>query len=205
MEPNKNVFKVMKTETDKTNIILINVLTMLSNRIYIDNNADKHFLLDFDSAHKSSEDKGDNIFIVKARNGVLYAIKIIFQKITAIGKQSIISEFLDEYENYKKIVIAKDFTNKISAQLSRKNAQIFKEDSMLSDLISFEDQPKFELLSPQEMEKVKTDYNITPYTTKKLVKHDPITRYFGLKKGDLIRIIRPSATSGEAVDYRIVT
>ena len=54
------------------------------------------------------------------------------------------------------------------------------------------------------MEKFKNEYNATDYTIKKILRSDPISKYYALRKGDIVRIIRPSPTSGEAIDYRIV-
>lgn len=202
MEPNKTLFSVIKTESQKLEIILQNVLLMLSNRIYIDKNGDKQQLLDRDKA--KTADKGDGVHVVTADNGDSYAIKIIFQKITSTGKQSVISEFFKDYVQYKKIIIANDFNTKIIDFVSKHHTQIFRESALLQDIISYRDQPRFELLSPSEMGQVKKEYNITDYTTEKLSKTDPISKYFALKKGDIIRIIRPSPTSGEAIAYRIV-
>lgn len=204
MDPNKTLFAVIKSDSDKAKIIIGNVLLMLSNRIFIDKNGNKQPLLVREEAAKKIEDRGDGTLIVKANNEELYAIKIVFQKISATGKQSIISEFFKEYTQHKKIIIARDFNNKIADYVSKHHTQIFKESSLLSDVISYRDQPKFELLTPTEMEQFKNEYNATDYTTKKILRGDPISKYFALKKGDIIRIIRPSPTSGEAIDYRIV-
>jgi DNA-directed RNA polymerase subunit H (RpoH/RPB5) len=205
MEPDKTLFTAIKPETDKIEIIINNVLIMLSNRIYIDKTGHKQPLLDRDEAKKNISDRGDGTFIITANNSDQYAVKVIFQKISAIGKQSMISEFLKEHGQYKKIIIATDFNNKIADFVTKHHTQIFRESALLQDIISHRDQPKFELLSPKEMEAVKSEYNITDYTTKKLLKTDPVTRYFALKKGDIIRIIRASPTSGEGIDYRVVS
>src|SRR5208282_767864 len=109
-----------------------------------------------------------------------------------------------EYTNYKKIIIATDYNNKISDFALKHGIQIFKECSMLQDIISYRDQPIFELLSPEEMEIVKTEYNMTNYTMNKTSKSDPTVKYFGLKKSNIYRVVRYSPTSGYAINYRIV-
>ena len=204
MEPNKTLFQVIKPDSEKTKTIIDNVLTMLGNRIYLNKAGEKKPLLEPEAAAKHVEDRGDGTHTIKANNGDNFAIKIVFQRISATGKQSAISEFFKEYAQYKKIIVAHDFNNKIADYVSKHHTQIFKENSLLTDNISYRDQPKYELLSPAEMDKYKAEYNATDYTTKKLVRSDPIAKYFALKKGDIIRIIRPSPTSGEAIDYRIV-
>ena len=202
MEANKTLFLVIKSDAEKYKIIIDNVLAMLGNRIFIDKSGNKQPLLD--PLETKVDDKGDNTILVKANNGDTYAIKIVFQRVTSTGKQSIVSDFFKEYAPYKKIIIARDFNNKISDYMIKHRTQIFRESALLSNLIDYRDQPKFELLSPSEMEQFKLEYNATDYTTKKMLKSDPIAKYYALHKGDIIRIIRPSPTSGEAVDYRIV-
>lgn len=204
MEQNRNLFSVYKTEAEKITIIIKNTLIMLGNRIYIDKDGIKQSLLNPETATKKVTDQGDGTFIVKANNGENYAIKIIFQRIAATGKQSIISDFFQEYAKYKKIIIARDYNNKIADYVTKQHTQIFREATMLQDLIKYRDQPKFELLSPLEIEQFKKEYNATDYTTKKMLRNDPVAKYFALKKGDILRIIRPSPTSGEAIDYRII-
>ena len=205
MELNKTLFQVIKTEAEKTKTIVNNVLIMLGNRIYLDKKGEKHILLDPSETSKSVDDRGDGTFVFKANNGDTYALKIFFQKITAIGKQSTISDFFNDYAKYRKIIVAKDFNNKIADHVARQHTQIFKENVLLEDIISNRYQPKFELLTPSEMEKVKSEYNATDYSIEKMMRSDPVTKYFALKKGDIIRIIRPSPTSGEAVAYRIIS
>lgn len=204
MEENKKLFSIYKSENDKIKIILDNVLKMLSNRIFVNNDGEKQPLLILEKGKNVFQDKGDGVHTIRTNNGEKYAIKIFFQKISSTGKQSIISDFLKEYSQYKKIVVASDFNNKAIDYMHKQQTQIFKESSLLFDVISHIDQPKFELLSPSEMEQVKQEYNINEYTTNKYPSTDPIVRYFALRKGDIIRIIRPSPTSGDAINYRIV-
>lgn len=203
MEPNKSLFIITKSEAVKTKIILHNVLTMLSNRIYIDKQGNKHAVLD-NVDDKNVTEKSDNTFIIKANNGATYAVKIIYQKITATGKQSVIREFFKDYAQYHKIIIANDFNNKIAEYVSKRHTQIFRESALLMDIISHRDQPKFEVLTPKEIEQVMAEYHVSDYTMKKMLRTDAVCKYYALKRGDVIRIIRPSPTAGQAIDYRIV-
>ncbi len=59
-------------------------------------------------------------------------------------------------------------------------------------------------MTPNEIQLFYGEYNASTYTTKKLLYDDPTSRYFNLKKGDVIRLIRPSPTAGEGIDYRVV-
>lgn len=204
MEPNRTLFAVLKLDSEKTETIISNVLKMLSNRIFIDKSGNKNPLIDLEKAKNSIVLGPDGTYTLVANNRDTYAIKIIFQKISAISKQSVISEFFKDYPTQKKIIIARDFNNKIAEHVSKHSTQIFRESSLLQDIISHRDQPIFELLSPKEAELFKAEYNATDYTTKKLLRSDAITKYYNLRRGDVVRIIRPSPTSGESIDYRIV-
>jgi len=206
MEPNRTLHQVIKSDSEKIKTILENVTIMLGNRIFIDKNGEKRSLLlpEKREAIKRFEDRGDGIFVIKTENGENYAIKIVFQRITAIGKQSVVNEFFKDYTEYKKIIVAREFNNKISDHVSKHQTQIFRESALLENIIDHNDQPRFELLTPAEMDKVKSEYNATDYTIKKYAPSDPVVKYFALKKGDIIRIIRPSPTAGEVPDYRIV-
>ncbi len=202
MEANKELFQIYKSEEDKTDIIMKHVLLMLSRRIFIDKSKEKQSLLNLPDS--KVEDIGDNTFSIKVRNGEKFAIKIIYHKITTIGKHSVISEFIKNYVQEKKIIVANDFSSKIYDFSIKNGVQLFRECSMLEDIISYRDQPTFELLSPSEMAGVKSEYNVTNYTLNKVQKTDIIVKYFGLKKSDVYRIVRPSPTSGYSTAYRIV-
>jgi len=200
----KSLFNVILTEEERLQTILHNLLLMLSRRIFI-KDGEKKQLITMEGAEKRIVDKGYNIYTLETDNYDNYAMIIIFQKITAIGKQSIVSDFFKDYSNFKKILVASDYNNKTLSSVLQNHSQIFRESTMMIDIISNEIQPKFELLSPEEMKRVKEEYHITDYTIPKLLKTDPVAKYFGLKKGEVIRIVRPSQISGLSISYRIVS
>ena len=194
-------FYITKTDNERIEIILSNVIKMLSNRIYITKSGKKKELV---KRNATFEENNDNVYILTANNKKKYALKITFQKITKIGKQSMLSNFLKDYVVYNKILIAEDFNNKIIDYAKKNNCQTFKVASMMRDILSYHEQPQFEILSKQEIALLQQEYSIDPYTIQKLKDYDPITKYFDLSKGDVVRIIRPSQTSGYAIGYRIV-
>jgi DNA-directed RNA polymerase subunit H (RpoH/RPB5) len=198
------IFQIVKSEGQKIESIIHHVLLMLSRRIYMDNAKEKQPLIILDKTAKP-EISSDNVFIIKARNGDEYAIKILFQEIKSSGKNSPITEFIKEYPKYHKIIIASGFSNKVADFCSKHKIQIFRENSMLEDVLSQRDQPIFELLSPAEMKKVQEEYNVTNYTINKTIfKTDITASYLGLKKRDIFRVLRPTPTSGYSIAYRIV-
>ena len=202
-EEKRQNFTILKTENEKVQIIIENILKMLSNRVYF-KSGQAIKLLDMEKAKKDMETLDDNVFIFKASNGDLYAVKIVFQKITTTGKQSPITDFINDYPKHNKIIIANEYNNKIADYVNKQSIQIFRESALLSDLISHCYQPKFEVLSPSEIEITKKEYNFDDSTIKKILKSDPVTKYYGLKKGNMLRITRPSPLSGFSIDYRIV-
>lgn len=197
----KLLFVPLKTESEKIEIIKTNVLKMLSKRIYIDKNGKKNPLIDFEISKNKLIEETDNTFKIMANNNVEYVFKIIFKK---ISKLSSIMTFLSDYVKSNKIIIATSFSNNIEDSINSHGAQIFEETALLQNIIDYVDQPLFEVLSPTEVNQLKTEYNITNYTIKKILKGDPITKYYGLKKGNVLEITRVSPASGKNIDYREV-
>ncbi len=204
---------VYKTESEKSDVILNNILLMLNRRVYLDKDGKNKPLFDMEKSSFRSEN--DNTYVIKVENGERYVLRIIYQKISITGKQSPILTFIEEFPEQHKIFIGSDYSNKYlefeaerNQQLlesKHKEIQLFKEEDFLEDILAIRDQPKFELLTPTEMKDVKKAYNATNYTILKALKNDPVIRYLNIKKGEIYRIIRPSPTAVYGIAYRIVT
>ena len=65
--------------------------------------------------------------------------------------------------------------------------------------------PKFEVYNTDEKKKEILDLldNINPKLFPKMLISDPISKYYNLKIGDIIKIIRTSPLSGEVISFRI--
>jgi DNA-directed RNA polymerase subunit H (RpoH/RPB5) len=142
---------------------------------------------------------------LKKDKGKLYVLKIIPQKITAISKDSGILDFLEEHKKNKKIIVVKDIGQKIYNQLiSRPDTEVFNELELMYNILKHDLQPEFEPMSMADSKKFYNEYLCRPNQVKKMGLDDPVARMLGLKVNQLVRVIRPSESSGQAVSYRIV-
>lgn len=202
-EEPKTLQAVYKTEDEIVNTIVSNSVMMLSRRIYMADGK-KHNLLVYAEAMTTLTDLGEKTFKLKGATKD-YVIKIIFQKVTSLGKPSTIIDFLDKYKNAHKIIVVGGYNASTAEDLHKQpNVELFLVDDLMSDVVTHELQPRFELLSQAEMDALKKEYNITNKQFMKLERADPVTKYFNLKRDDIIRIIRPSPTAVRGITYRIV-
>ena len=137
--------------------------------------------------------------------------RIFNQKINGISKQSGISDFLNKHRDIHKIIIVKSITTKAEQHIRNNysNSEIFLESYLMSDLIGFVLAPRYEVLD-RNSDEYKTFYEHYQCKKRNVPKInitinpiDPMAKYYNLKKNDIVRVIRPSETSGESAFYRL--
>lgn len=65
--------------------------------------------------------------------------------------------------------------------------------------------PKHEKVSEEEKKEILSKYNVSLKQLPKISPKDPAIKAMDVKPKDIIKVIRKSATAGEAVYYRVVS
>ena len=63
--------------------------------------------------------------------------------------------------------------------------------------------PKHILLSREEKKRLLQRYRLKESQLPRIQRDDPVARYLGLKKGNVVKIVRRSETSGRYASYRL--
>lgn len=80
----------------------------------------------------------------------------------------------------------------------------FLESEMLINITEHELVPQHILLTVEEKEELFSRYKLKESQLMKMLTSDPVSRYFGFKRGQVIKIIRKSDTAGRYVTHRLV-
>mmetsp|Transcript_59081 Transcript_59081/g.136297 ORF Transcript_59081/g.136297 Transcript_59081/m.136297 type:complete len:220 (-) Transcript_59081:87-746(-) len=95
------------------------------------------------------------------------------------------------------------FSRRAIAELTGMRIDTFLDNELLVNITDHILVPKHELLTVSEKAAVLTRYSIKENQLPRIMASDPVARYLGLKKGDVVKITRKSATAGRYVTYRV--
>lgn len=91
----------------------------------------------------------------------------------------------------------------VSAMQQYTQVECFLEEDLLVNITHHELVPKHILLSREEKLALLKRYHLKETQLPRILQKDPIARYLGLKRGQVVKIIRNSETAGRYASYRL--
>lgn len=195
------------------------ILEMLEDRGWDTTEYQNYGIDDIDIMLKNMSIKNKEIstldILIKGENNKILVKYVLTSKIRGSNitslTESLIEDVLEDGDEL--IIIIMDRLTNDSALESYFNnlynkrkiySQYFWIKKLTYNVTKHETVPKHEILTSEEINEVLQKYNITDVTKFNFIKqNDVVAKYYGMKIGDVCRIIRKSETAGIYINYRL--
>ena len=201
---------IEKSYNQQINEIKKNLIKMIVNRGFIlKENEDKYIekLIkqnNDDLEYDISLDNESNYNTTITNKKIL--VKIFDYKITSINKTSPIGEFIIKNDKNYKILIVLDINQKSYNIINTYDSptEIFKLKELMINIVDHILVPKHIVLNAEESKSVMESYCARKRDMNLIKSNDPVAKYYNMKPGEIVKIIRPSIMTCETFAYRLV-
>lgn len=201
---------IEKSQHQQLNDVKTNLITMLVNRGFINSeNIEKYIkkIINEENDDKEYIINVDNIqnYNTKIPEKKIY-VKIFDYKITSINKNSPIGEFITKYYNQYKLIIVEGINQKSENIIENYETpcEIFKIAELMINITEHMLVPKHIVMTTEESKQILEAYCAKKKDMPFILTSDPVAKYYNMKNGEVVKIIRPSVMTVEAPFYRIV-
>ena len=160
-----------------------------------DENDDMEYIVQLDN---------DKNYNTEIKNKKIY-VKIFDYKVSSINKNSPIGEFLSKYDKEYKFLIVQEITARTEDTIDTYETQveIFKFNKLQSDITEHDLVPEHIVLSNEESNLVLEAYRAKKRDMPLIRSNEPVAKYYNMKPGNIVKIMRPSPITCESVGYRL--
>ncbi|XP_057798315.1 DNA-directed RNA polymerases II and IV subunit 5A-like [Salvia miltiorrhiza] len=156
--------------------------------------------------------KREDLMLIKVmRNNSAHQIYVFFPdeaKVGAATVRTLVNRMVQDNVTRAILVAQQKLTsfaqNAIHEVFSKLHLEVFQEAELLVNINQHVLVPTHQVLTPEEKKTLLERYTVKDTQLPRIQMSDPIARYHGLKRGDVVKIIRPSETAGRYVTYRFV-
>ena len=201
---------IEKSNHQQLNEVKTNFIKMFINRGFINieniqKNIDKLIKDDNDDQEYIVSLDNESNYNTTIKNKRLF-VKIIDYKITSVNKNSPIGEFISKHDSEYKILIVQDINQKSENTIESYSTQseVFKINQLMINIVDHVLVPKHIVLSKDETDAVLEAYRAKKRDMMLIKTTDAVAKYYNMKPGEIVKIIRPSVMTVEAPAYRLV-
>ncbi|CAL0322175.1 unnamed protein product [Lupinus luteus] len=199
-------------ETNRLYRITRTVLKMLRDRGYLVHNKEiemsKH---EFKNKFGENMKREDLTFMKSMRENDSDRIYVFFPDEAKVGVKTMktYTNRMKSENVFKAILVcqqnltpfAKTCVSEISSTF---HLEVFQESELLVNIVEHVLVPEHQILTDEEKKTLLERYTVKETQLPRIQVTDPVSRYYGLKRGQVVKIIRPSETAGRYVTYRFV-
>jgi DNA-directed RNA polymerase subunit H len=130
---------------------------------------------------------------------------ILDEATVGIAMMNNLYKLLEEKGLERAVVITEGrFTHAAKQGAKKKKVELLPKTFPVFEIFDHKLVPKHKILDEKEKSQILAEYKIQPYQMPQIKATDPAVKAIGARPGDMLKIIRKSATAGEHIAYRYV-